>query len=206
MTDHEGAPPPGDVTEGWKPDPSGDSDWRWWDGSSWTERVGASQKAAATLAPAASGITAPNKVCPHCGAAAQTTSKKCPSCGKGYNKRTGLKIFAGICIVGLVLLIGTCALIVAGVGNVVNELNEEQERSAISKAQYDALEIGMTQREVIASTGKQPEDRQTFQSESFLDEEPANSSCIYYNQEGGEFLDSYQLCFDEGVLTSKNVW
>jgi len=104
------------------------------------------------------------------------------------------------------LLIGTCALIVAGVDNAVNELNEEQERSAISKAQYDALEIGMTQREVIASTGKQPEDRQTFQSESFLDEEPANSSCIYYNQEGGEFLDSYQLCFDEGVLTSKNVW
>jgi hypothetical protein len=135
---------------------------------------------------------------------AQTPASKCPSCGKGYKKRTGLKIFAAITAAGLVLIVGCAVLIAGGANEVANQIDEEQEASAITRAQFRALKIGMTQAEVRASTGKAPADRQTFESEGFLNDEPSSSSCIYYNQAGGEFLDTYQLCFDEGKLTSKN--
>ncbi len=204
MTDFGDVAPPSDASEGWKKDPTGSSDWRWWDGSQWTERVGSSQSAPASGA--TTDMTAPTKVCPHCGVSAQTTSKKCPSCGKGYKKRTALKVFLGLALVGLVVVVGCSALLVGGANEVANELDKEQEAHAITRVQYNDLEIGMTQAEVIRALGKQPEDRQTFESEGFLDDEPANSSCIYYNQAGGEFLDSYQLCFDNGKLTSKNDW
>jgi hypothetical protein len=151
-------------------------------------------------------MAAPTKVCPHCGVSAQTTEPKCPSCGKGYKKRTALKVFVGLTVAGLVLIVGCTALFIGGVDNAVDELDAEQAKHAITRAEYNELEIGMTQQEVISTLGKQPEDRQRFQSESYLDEEPSNSSCIYYNQADGEFLDSYQLCFDDGILTSKNDW
>lgn len=205
MTDLSEAAPPSDESEGWKKDPTGANDWRWWDGSQWTERVGTSQSTPADPSATAT-MAAPTKVCPHCGVSAQTTSKKCPSCGKAYNKRTALKVVLGLSLVGLVVIIGCSALLVGGANEAVNELNREQERHAIIRAQFDALELGTTQAEVIRSLGKQPQDRQNFESEAFLDEEPANSSCIYYNQAGGEFLDTYQLCFDDGKLTSKNDW
>jgi outer membrane protein assembly factor BamE (lipoprotein component of BamABCDE complex) len=134
----------------------------------------------------------------------QTSASKCPSCGKGYKKRTGLKIFAAIVAAGLVGIIGCSVLLVGGANEVADELDAEQAKSAITRAQFDALEIGMTQAEVRASTGKPPADRQSFESEDFLSEEPTTSSCIYYNKAGGEFLDTYQLCFDDGKLTSKN--
>ena len=197
---------PGDASEGWKPDPTGASDWRWWDGTAWTDRVGANQQATSAPSEGSPTYTAPNKVCPHCGSTAQTTGKKCPNCGKGYKKRTGLKIFAGITAVILVGIIGCSVLVVGGVNKVVNELNAEQEKHAITQSQFEALDIGMTQAEVRDSTGKAPEDRQNFESEGFLNEEPTSSSCVYYNQADGEFLDTYQLCFDEGLLTSKNDW
>lgn len=149
-------------------------------------------------------IQAPQKACPHCGAMAQTTAKKCPSCGKSYKKRTGLKIFAGLVAVGLVGIIGCSVLIVGGVNQAVNDLNAEQKKHAITHKQFKALDVGMTQKEVRSSLGKAPESRQSFESEGFLSEEPARSSCIYYNKAGGEFLDTYQLCFDDEKLTSKN--
>ncbi|MGB0121360.1 MAG: hypothetical protein WBP55_10450 [Solirubrobacterales bacterium] len=201
--DEAGAP--ADITAGWKEDPLAESEWRYWDGDAWSNRVGTSQTmAASTPTGSAGSFAAPNKVCPHCGAGSQTVAKKCPNCGKGYKKRTGLKIFAAICVVGLVSVVGCSALLIGGVNEAVNELNEEQEQHAISKSMFNRIEIGMTEKQVRELTGKVPEDRQSFESEGFLSEEPSTSKCIYYNKSGGEFLDSFQLCFDEGKLRSKN--
>ena len=69
---------------------------------------------------------APTKVCPHCGTQAATTEKKCPSCGKGYKRRTGLKIFAGIVLAGLVLIVG-CALLIGGA------VDERHQRGAAAR-------------------------------------------------------------------------
>lgn len=37
------AAPPADQTEGWKPDPLNPAKVRWWDGTTWTQRVGATR-------------------------------------------------------------------------------------------------------------------------------------------------------------------
>lgn len=156
--------------------------------------------------PTGSPVTAPTKVCPSCGAQAQTLDKKCPHCGKKYKRRTVLKVLVGLSLVGLVFIVGCVALIGSAAEEVSNELNREQQAHAITAEQFDSLRLGMAEGAVIRTLGKRPEDRQAFESESFLGEEPATSSCIYYNQADGEWLDAYQLCFDGGKLTSKNDW
>lgn len=121
-------------------------------------------------------------------------------------KRTGLKIFIGLCVLGLAGFIGCAALIAGGINEAVNELNAEQEASAITASQFRQLEMGMSEQQVRQQLGKPPQDRQDLESEGVLSGEPTTSTCIYYNKDGGEWLDTYQLCFDDGRLTSKNDW
>jgi hypothetical protein len=149
---------------------------------------------------------APNKVCPHCGAMSQTTAKKCPDCGKGYKKRTLLKVLVGLCLLGLVLIVGCAALIGGAANEVAKQLDKEQREHAITRQQFRSLDLGMSERQVIAEVGKRPENRQEFESEGVLSKEPSSSSCIYYNRVGGSFGDVFQLCFDGRRLTSKNAY
>jgi hypothetical protein len=151
-------------------------------------------------------FTAPTKVCSRCGAMAQTTSKKCPNCGKSYKRRTFLKVMLALTIVGLVAIVGCTALIAGTANEIGKELDAQQAEHAISRVQFDGLELGATQESVIADLGKQPEDRQDFESTGVLDDEPQNSSCIYYNVAGGTFGDTFQLCFTDGKLDSKNAY
>lgn len=151
-------------------------------------------------------VSAPTKVCPHCGAQAQTLDRKCPHCGKKYKRRTVLKVLVGLCVLGLVFTVGCVALIGSAAEDIGEELDRQQQERAITRAQFRALRLGMTERQVIAEVGKRPESRQAFESEGILDNEPARSSCIYYNQAEGEWLDVFQLCFDGGRLTSKNAY
>lgn len=51
---------------------------------------------------------APTKVCPHCGVQSQTTSDKCPSCGKKYKQKKsggGCLKWLGILTLGVIILI-----------------------------------------------------------------------------------------------------
>ena len=151
-------------------------------------------------------FTAPNKVCPRCGAMAQTTSKKCPNCGKSYKRRTLLKVFLGLSLAGLVFIVACSALVLSAAEEVGKELDAQQAEHAITPAQFDALKLGASEDSVIRTLGKEPEDRQDFESVGVLDDEPSNSTCIYYNRAGGTFGDVYQLCFDNGRLQSKNAY
>jgi hypothetical protein len=149
---------------------------------------------------------APSKVCPHCGAMSQTTEKKCPNCGKGFKKRTLLKVFSALFLLGLITIVG-CAALVGGAANEVSkQLDAEQAAHAISTRQFRSVDLGTRERTVIDQLGKQPEDKQQFQSESFVGNEPSNSSCIYYNKKGGNFGDVFQFCFTERKLDSKNAY
>jgi len=194
---------------GWHPDPTSRHELRYFDGQRWTEHVSdRGRQATDPLAqsPSVPSAGTPTKVCPHCGAMAQTAATTCPNCGKGYRKRTALKVFAAVCAAGLVLIGGCTALVVGGASEVAKQLDAEQRAHAISKATFDSLSIGMSEEEVIAAAGKEPENRQEFESEGFLDDEPQSSSCIYYNRAGGEFGDVFQLCFDDGKLRAKNAY
>ena len=147
-------------------------------------------------------VVAPTKVCRSCQAQSQTLATKCPNCGKNYKKK---KKWPWI-LLALVLLFGGCtAIFAAGVDNAVKELNKEQELHAISKAQFDAQDIGTPKSEVIAALGKQPEDTNEFTSQGVLDDTQIKSTCIYYNRQGGGFGDIFQFCFDtDDKMDSKN--
>ena len=150
--------------------------------------------------------TAPTKVCPHCGAMSATIDKRCPNCGKRYRRRTVLKVLVGLSVLGLAAIAGGAALIGGAANEVSKQLDAEQRAHAITRAQFDDLRIGMRQSEVESRLGKPPEDRQEFENAGVLDEEPQNSSCIYYNRAGGSFGDLFQLCFTNGRLDSRNSY
>ncbi len=148
----------------------------------------------------------PTKVCPRCGAMATTNDKRCPSCGKPYRRRRVVRALLWISLAGVATIAGCAALIGTAANEAVEELDAKQRAHAITPAQFDALDLGMRQPEVEAELGKEPENRQEFESAGVLDQEPQSSSCIYYNREGGGFGDLYQLCFDDGRLSSKNSY
>jgi hypothetical protein len=149
---------------------------------------------------------APTKVCPHCGAQAQTVAAKCPNCGKTYKKkqRIVLKIMVGM-VLGFCLLIGGC---VALIGAGVDEAQKENDRAGITAAQFGSIKQGTAQRDVEAELGT-PQDAQEFEQQiPELQDNPSKSSCIYYPEKGKALFEgrSFQLCFDEGKLTSKNAY
>lgn len=117
-----------------------------------------------------------------------------------------VKIAIGVVLGGVLLIAGCAALISAGADDAVKELNAEQEAHAITKERFDSTKIGWSEARVIKHAGKEPEDKQEFNDESFVDNEPQQSSCIYYNRKGGDFGDVFQFCFDAGKLRSKNAY
>ncbi len=118
------------------------------------------------------------------------------------------KVALGV-VLGLVVLIGGCTAIgVIGVqsdgtvteGSVTYAVTVD----GITRAQFDGVKQGATQSSVEADLGT-PDDAQ--ESEQNISE-PSNSSCIYYPEKGKNVLEgsSFQLCFDDGKLSSKNVY
>ncbi len=118
-------------------------------------------------------------------------------------KKAGRKFLTivGAIIVALILLIGGCTALLS-IG-----LNAEEE-GGITRAQFNAIAQGTTQRAVEAKLGE-PEDSQKFETQiPEIQRQPLRWSCIYYPEKGKSILEgaSFQLCFDEGRLTSKNAF
>jgi hypothetical protein len=150
-------------------------------------------------------VTPPTKVCPNCGAQAQTFDAKCPNCGKKYKRRRGgtfVKVMLGVFLGGCLLIAGCVALFAAG----VDEAAKEQNETAITQSQFRSVKLGTTQSAIERRLG-QPGDAQEFENEG-LPGEAVKSSCIYYNEKDkglgeGRF---YQFCFDGNRLTGKNAY
>ncbi len=108
-------------------------------------------------------------------------------------------------IVGVMLLFAggcaACGVLTIGAGSgVVNEIDKEFDRNAITSAEYRSLEIGgVTKKQVIRRYGE-PE------SSTEAGSGDGGSDCIDYHRQDGGFLDSFHLCFDpsNGKLRSKS--
>ena len=152
-------------------------------------------------------VTAPTKVCSNCGAQAQTLGDRCPHCNKPYKRKRGgtfMKVLLGVVLGGLVLIVGCAALIGAG----VNEAEKEQDAKGITMSEFRSIQQGTSQEEVESQLGE-PEDAQEFENQiPELQDQPSRSSCIYYPEKGKPLFEgrSFQLCFDDGKLTSKNAY
>jgi hypothetical protein len=114
------------------------------------------------------------------------------------------KVMLGV-VLGFCLLIGGCVALI-GVG--VNEADKEQKKKGITLKQFRSVKQGTSQADVEAELGT-PEDAQEFEQEiPELDTGTQRSSCIYYPEKGKGIGEgrSFQLCFDNDKLTSKNVY
>lgn len=156
------------------------------------------------------------RTCPHCHAqSAADGSKRCPACRKKMNKHTVRNVLLGVTAAFVLLVAGCAALVGGAVNEVAQELDAQQEASAITQAQFDAIRLGQSRGEVErALLPKVPQDEQELSSSVELPDElggavDTSSSCLYYYREAADF-DLFQLCFD-GVgdaarLSSKNSY
>jgi hypothetical protein len=97
-------------------------------------------------------------------------------------------------------------IVSVAINSAVNTLNAEQRAHAISREQFDAVPLGTSQADVIGTLGKPPENTQEFVNKGVLSSGDVNSSCIYYNKQGGGFGPRYQFCFQADALQSKNAY
>lgn len=116
--------------------------------------------------------------------------------------KTMLKVALGI-VLGVVILIVGCGLLIS---SGVDDAEEERDATAISRQQFRSVKTGTPRREVIDKFG-QPSDRQTFENE-IEGLGSSRGSCIYYNEKGQELFEgaTFQLCFENGRLQSKNAY
>lgn len=118
--------------------------------------------------------------------------------------KTILKIALGIILGLVVVIVGCSALFAAG----VDEAEDEATRNGITIREFRSVEQGTRQRAVERRFGE-PEDSQEFEQEiPELQDGPSRSSCIYYPEKGQPLFEgrSFQFCFDERRLTSKNAY
>jgi len=169
----------------WRADPSGRHEFRYWNGTQWTENVSDQGRASvdASMEPTARPTMPP------------------PPVAKAKRKKWPWVLGAIVLVFG----IGFAGCL-AAVNNAVDELNREQAAHAISKAQFDAVPPGGSRAEVVAQLGREPEDVQEFVHRGVLSEAQVNDSCIYYNREGGSFGDRFQFCFTDDMLDAKNAY
>jgi hypothetical protein len=104
--------------------------------------------------------------------------------------KTVVKVTLGI-LLACVILIGGC---VALIGSAADDVQDESDRTAITREQYRQVQTGDRQSDVESRLGN-PESADEFSSEIEGLDKPVGSSCIYYGRKG-ELLSGYQFCFD----------
>jgi len=104
--------------------------------------------------------------------------------------KTVVKVTLGI-LLAFVILIGGC---VALIGGAANEVQEDSDRTAITRDQYRQVKTGDRRSEVEALLGE-PSSADEFSTEIEGLDKPVGSSCIYYGRKG-ELIAGYQFCFD----------
>lgn len=99
-------------------------------------------------------------------------------------------------VIGLIIV----AVVVAIAWGGSSVIDKSQQSSDNVAAHVGEISMGMTKDDVVSILGT-PEDAQHF--ESAFAGETTTSDCIYY---GSLSSESWQFCFDDGVLTSKNTY
>ena len=163
---------------GWYPDPNGPAgQQRWWDGTRWTEHIQQAQGGVAPPAP--------------------------PPPPARSGSSNALTVVLVVLAVLAVLGVGGCVACVAIVGETTDdvgrelerELEREFQRHSITKEQYDSAELGTRRESLERRFGPPADESQT-----------ADSTCVTYNRRGGELGDTFQLCFRNGRLQSKDAF
>jgi hypothetical protein len=190
-------PPQQQPEPGWYPNPQGPG-LRVWDGTKWTDQTRIQRPAPGWYPdPQRPGLR-------YWDGTKWTDQYQAPSArGRGFF-RGRLLVTLGV-LLGGTLLVGGCVAII-GIG--ADEAQKERNRKGINQSEFDSIQQGMSQQEVEQRLGP-PKDSQEFeQNIPELQDQPFRSSCIYYPEKNQPLFEgqSFQFCFDEGKLTSKNAY
>jgi len=104
-----------------------------------------------------------------------------------------------ICLIFLVICLGGCAAAMISLGKAVDTADKTGARAS---ANINQVHFGMSKDEVISILGK-PDDNGQHSESSFMGD-TTTEDCIYYGTLSTN--DSWQLCFTDGQLDSKNRW
>jgi hypothetical protein len=156
--------------------------------------------------------TAPVRMCPHCRAQSTTAAPTCPTCGKNFRSSSkwpwvlvAVFVVMAVGFFGCVALVGTAADRAVDVADrTLRTLSEEQARHAITRSQFDAVELGTSRADVVDQLGRQPADSQDSLQPGLDGGEAISTGCIYYYRTGATFGGQYQFCFTDDRLESKN--
>jgi hypothetical protein len=185
----------GDVTGEWRADPAGRHQHRYWDGEKWSDQV--SDNGQVSSEPYDGTVAVPQR-----GVSQQPQYAQPPTVIVQHKSRGCL--WAAIIVA--VLVIGGIAIFALAANKAIDDLNAEQQKHAITTAQFDAVQLGITHAALEQQIGKPPEDTQEFVTKGIIDEADINSSCVYYNEVGETFGSRFQFCFDGDALTTKNSY
>lgn len=109
--------------------------------------------------------------------------------------KTVVKVTLGVLLAFLVLIGGCVAL----VGGAADSVRKDNDKTAITRAQYRQVKTGDKRSEVEQLLGDPSSDTEFSTDVEGLDK-PVGSSCISYDRKG-QILAGYQFCFD--VSTEK---
>jgi hypothetical protein len=109
-----------------------------------------------------------------------------------------LVVLGVLAVLGIGGCVACAALVGEGAEDIGREFERELEREfnerAITPAEFESVERGARRETVEARLGP-PQD--------FT--EIAGETCLYYNRQGGDLGDQYELCFVNGRLVSKST-
>ena len=176
-----GQPQGGGRPPGWYPNPEGPGQ-RLWDGEKWTDSY--------SQAP-------PQQPVPP-----QPTSNTGRNC---LIAALVILALAAVAVVGCVAFVGVG--VEEGLEEGVDQLEKQQDRRAITPAEFRSIEEGMTESEMRARLGP-PQSTDTFGNEVPKRRRGRGQpKCIYYPEKGKPLFegDRFQFCFEKGKLTSKKA-
>ncbi|MGZ4688816.1 MAG: DUF2510 domain-containing protein [Acidimicrobiia bacterium] len=190
----------GSPNTGWHDDPYNRHELRYFDGSRWTDDI--SDNGRQGTDPTSGAVVAPPR--PQVARPIYRPVQQTPPTIIVKTKSKWPWVLLGIFVFMVVGFVGCAALLVGGANEAIKSINAEQEKHAISQAQYDAIPIGTSKALVVAGLAKEPTDTSSFKSQVSGDV-TIQSDCIYYWESGKTFGNFYTFCFDaNGNLETKS--
>jgi hypothetical protein len=118
-------------------------------------------------------------------------------------KRGGLIKFLVVMGLVVVFVVGCSVLLRSGGSGGGGGTDEEAELSTMTFQQFNAVQNGITQKELEDEFGPVVP-RETVVSAGVIADDPLTANCVYYKADPPTFGEWFEFCFEGGQLVNKN--
>ena len=78
--------------------------------------------------------------------------------------------------------------------------------SAITKAEFDAVALGVSQADLVKQLGEPPQNPRAYVDRNVLKQADIEATCLYYNEAGKGFQSGFRFCFPANTLKTKKAF